>query len=303
MNVRALNTVEAPDRATDQVCGGLEPGTVLGRKGEMIVRLARDADEIHAAQALRYKVFYEEMHAQPDAAMRANRRDADAFDEICDHLLVVTHREHDGETSPILVSEGEVVGTYRLLRQDVAEDNSGFYTADEYDIGPLIEAKGDKLRFLELGRSCVLEPYRTKPVIELLWQGIWGYVQTYGIDVMLGCASLEGTNPQALALPLSYLHHNHRAPSEWRVRAVPERYVDMNLVAQDDIEEREALRALPPLIKGYMRAGAYVGDGAVIDHQFNTIDVLIMLPVSDINPRYITHFAGPQVTAVNGVSA
>ena len=145
----------------------------------------------------------------------------------------------------------------------------------------------------------MLEPYRTKPVIELLWLGIWSYLQAHQLDVMLGCASLEGTDPQALALPLSYLHYRHRAPLEWRVRALPERYVDMALLPQDQLDEREAMRALPPLIKGYIRAGAYVGDGAVIDHQFNSTDVFIVMPVTDINKRYLSHFAGQQVALVN----
>lgn len=300
MTVRALNSVETIARLNGSAGGvAIHAGEVLGRKGQMIVRLAAGKSEIEAAQALRYQIFYEEMDAQPDPQMRSNRRDADEFDAICDHLLVIATHGGSGETAPIKVEDGEVVGTYRLLRQDVAERNSGFYSADEYDIGPLLQAKGGTFSFVELGRSCVLEPYRTKPVIELLWLGIWSYLQAHQLDVMLGCASLEGTDPQALALPLSYLHYRHRAPLEWRVRALPERYVDMALLPQDQLDEREAMRALPPLIKGYIRAGAYVGDGAVIDHQFNSTDVFIVMPVTDINKRYLSHFAGQQVALVN----
>ncbi|MGI9412490.1 MAG: GNAT family N-acetyltransferase [Hyphomicrobiales bacterium] len=293
MVVRALNyTLDSsrPDGAPGE--GTIRRGTILGRKGRMLVRLAAGAREIEAAQALRYKVFYEELDARPSAEMLANRRDADEFDDICDHLLVMTPPGESGETSPIMVDDGEVVGTYRLLRQEVAQRNGGFYSADEFDIDTLLKTKGDKLRFLELGRSCVLESFRTKLVIELLWQGIWNYVQAHSVDVMLGCASLEGTDPEALALPLSFLHHVHRAPDEWRVRAVPERYVEMGLLPVEEIDEREAMRTLPPLIKGYVRAGAYIGEGAVVDHQFNTTDVLIVLPVTAISARYVSHFAG-----------
>jgi len=258
------------------------------------MRLASGAREIEAAQALRYKVFYEELDAHPTPEMSATRRDADRFDAICDHLLVVTPPGDSGEVDPIMIDDGEVVGTYRLPRQEVAQRNGGFYSADEFDIGALLDAKGNDLRFLELGRSCVLESFRTKLVIELLWQGIWNYVQAHNIDVMLGCASLEGTDPEALALPLSYLHHTYRAPEEWRVRAVPGRYVEMALLPPDEIDEREAMRALPPLIKGYVRAGCYVGEGAVVDHQFNTTDVLIVLPISAINARYLSHFSNPE---------
>lgn len=304
MTVRALKPVGTIARRNGPTVGtAIRPGEVLGRKGEMIVRLAAGRREVEAAQALRYQVFYEEMDARPDPAMRTTRRDADGFDEVCDHLLVILNHGQSGDTSPIKVADGEVIGTYRLLRQDIAERNTGFYSAHEYDIKELLEAKDGSLSFVELGRSCVLEPYRTKPVIELLWQGIWGYLQAYQLDVMIGCASLEGTNPQALALPLSYLHYNHRAPQEWRVRAVPDRYVDMQLLPESAIDEREAMRALPPLIKGYIRAGAYIGDGAVIDYQFNSTDVFIVMPVTDINERYLSHFAGQRVALVNAENA
>jgi putative hemolysin len=189
------------------------------------------------------------------------------------------------------VADGELVGTYRLLRQEVAEANGGFYTQGEFDIAPLIGAHRD-LRFLELGRSCVLRPFRTKPVVELLWQGIWNYVRSHDMHVMLGCASLDGTEPEAHALALSFLAQA-APPPEWNVRAVPGRRVEMKRIPATEIDPRRALKDLPPLIKGYLRLGCYIGDGAVIDHQFNTIDVLIILPVSAINARYFAHFGQP----------
>ncbi len=191
-----------------------------------------------------------------------------------------------------MLDDGELIGTYRLLRQEVAEANGGFYTQGEFDIAPVIAAHPD-LRFLELGRSCVLKPYRTKPVVELLWQGIWNYVRAHDLHVMIGCASLEGTDPQDHATSLSFLSYNATAPAEWQVRALPERFVEMKRMPQEMIEPRQALRQLPPLVKGYLRLGCYIGEGAVIDKQFNTIDVLIILPVSSINERYFSHFGQP----------
>jgi putative hemolysin len=185
-----------------------------------------------------------------------------------------------------------LVGTYRLLRQAVAIANGGFYTASEFDIAPLI-ARKPSLQFLELGRSCVLKPYRTKPVVELLWQGIWNYVRLHDLDVMLGCASLEGTDPDAHAMPLSFMAQNCAAPDDWKVTALPSRYVEMNRLPREQVDAKSAMKALPPLIKGYLRLGCYIGDGAVVDEQFNTIDVLIVLPVSAIEPRYFAHFGGP----------
>lgn len=262
-------------------------GETLGRIGSLEVRMARNLKEIKKAQRLRYEVFYEEMSAIADPTTIATRRDADPFDAYCDHILVVDHasmkRNKLGRLKP------QIVGTYRLLRQEVADRHGGFYTSGEYDIQKLIDANPGK-RFMELGRSCVLKPYRNKKTVELLWHGIWAYVLRHKIDVMLGCASIEGTDPDQLASQLSFLHHNARAPEEWRVRAVADRYVEMNRLPAEEIKSKEALRALPPLVKGYLRLGAFIGDGAVIDHQFGTTDVLIIMPVSELNTRYVNYY-------------
>lgn len=253
----------------------------LGRLGSLEVRLARSAAEIREAQRLRYRVFYEEGAAVAGAKTKLLRRDTDAFDSICDHLLVIDHDRPRGTSL--------VVGTYRLLRQSVAERHRGFYTAAEFDIGRLL-AQHPSLNFLELGRSCVLAPYRNKRTVELLWHGCWSYVLRNRLDVMTGCASLEGTDPDALTLQLSFLHHFARAPEDWRTQALPHRRVEMDRMPKDAIDPRAALRLLPPLIKGYLRLGAWIGDGAAIDPQFGTTDVLIILPVFALNPRYVEHF-------------
>ncbi len=229
------------------------------------------------------------MSAKPDQAAVASGADADRFDALCDHLVVV--REGKASTpDPVMLGDGELVGTYRLLRQDVAERNGGFYTADEFDIAPLLASHGD-LCFLELGRSCVLKPYRTKPVLELLWQGIWNYARAHDVDVMFGCASLEGPDPDSHAKALSFLAGYRATPPEWQVKALPHRYVEMKRRSRFDAKAE--MRSLPPLIKGYLRVGSYVGEGAVIDRQFNSVDILIILPVSAIDKRYFAHFGQP----------
>lgn len=259
---------------------------VLGRIGSLEVRLATTKYEIRQAQRLRYRVFYNEMSAVPNAACRLVRRDMDAYDAICDHLLVL---DHDVSGKAFRKAKPKVVGTYRLLRQEVADRALGFYTASEFNVQPIIDAN-PQLRFLELGRSCVLKPYRNKRTVELLWHGIWAYVQQNCIDVMFGCASLEGVDPAVMALPLSFLHHFARSPDEWNAKALPDRYVAMDILDKDSIDAKAALHSLPPLIKGYLRLGGTIGEGAVIDRQFGTIDVLVMLPVKAINPRYAGHF-------------
>src|SRR4051812_3835162 len=275
--LRAYGGLRVPDRSP------VRTADTLGRLGSLEVRLARCAADVRRAQQLRFDVFYREMSALPDAAALLARRDIDPYDAVCDHLLVVDH------AAPGRGGRPAVVGTYRLLRQDMAERHAGFYSAGEFDIAALLRRHRDQ-KFLELGRSCVLPPYRNERTVELLWHGIWSYVLQHRLDVMIGCASLEGTDPDRLAAPLSFLHHFARAPEAWRASALPRHYVEMNRMGKPAIDRKAALRALPPLIKGYLRLGATIGDGAVVDRQFGTTDVLIVLPVCAISARYIGHF-------------
>jgi putative hemolysin len=262
---------------------------IFATKSGLVARLASDLAEVEAAQRLRHRIFVEADSA--NAPSTSTDLDRDEFDAFCDHLLVVQTGRSGGKDD-LALADGELVGTYRLIRQDVAETRQGFYTSGEFDIRPLLTRKRD-LSFLELGRSCVRADFRDQPVAELLWQGIWNYVRRHRIDVMIGCASFDGTDPDAHAEALTYLAHKACAPEDWRVRALPERYVEMKRRPLAEIDQRQAMRALPPLIKGYVRLGCHVGEGAVIDHEFNTTDVLIVLPVSAINPRYFNYFGAP----------
>jgi len=247
--------------------------------GPFQVRLAESALDIDAAQALRYRIFYEMMGARPLPGMEQRRRDSDGFDQICDHLLVLDHSRGSGA--------GAVVGTYRLIRREAALLHGTFYSAAEYDVAPLVAYPGE---VLELGRSCVDPRYRSRPVMQLLWGGIAAYVFHHEIALMFGCASLPGTDPDALAGPLSYLYHHHLAPPALRVRARPERYVEMRRLDPATFDPPKTLAALPPLIKGYLRLGGFVGDGAVIDAQFNTTDVFIVVKTDLIAEKYSRHY-------------
>jgi L-ornithine Nalpha-acyltransferase len=261
------------------------PAATLGWLGPLEVRLAQNAADVRLAQKLRYRVFYKEGSAVANATTLFARRDADAFDPICDHLLVIDHANSEARRQ----RSTAVVGTYRLLRQDVAERHGGFYSASEFDIDSLVRRHRGQ-RFLEVGRSCVLADYRNKRTLELLWHGIAAYVTQQRVDVLIGCASLDGTDPDRLALPLSYLHHFARAPKAWSAEALPERRVEMNRMPKEAIDPKAALRALPPLIKGYLRLGAHIGSSAAIDPQFRTTDVLIVLPLATMAARYAAHF-------------
>lgn len=268
--------------------GGGMPDS-LGRIGTLEVRLARTTKDIRRAQRLRFKVFFNEMSATPNARAFVSRRDIDPFDRICDHLLVI---DHAGKVNRFGKLKPKVVGTYRLLRSDIAAINgTDFYTAGEYDLTALMKANAG-LRMLELGRSCVLQPYRSKRVVDLLWQGLLQYIRHHRIEVMFGCASFEGTDPAEHRLALAFLHHHAQAPATLAARALPWRYTEMNLLDKEAIDFKGAMKALPPLIKGYLRLGATFGEGAVIDRQFGTTDVFVTIRVKDIDPRYIAHYGG-----------
>ena len=224
------------------------------RLGSLEVRLARTAEDIDNAQALRYQVFYQEMGAKPTAEMEKLERDFDSHDSFCDHLLLLDHARKD---------KNSVIGTYRLIRRSAAEKCGGFYSSMEYDVSRLIAYPGE---ILELGRSCIDPEYRTGAVMQLLWRGLGMYIAQHNIALMFGCASLPGTNPEALKIPLSYLYHHHLAPPALRTKALPERYVDMKMLPREafdpntafdelKLDPRSGSNSLPPLIKGYIRVG------------------------------------------------
>ena len=228
---------------------------------------ADDPLEIEAAQALRYRVFYDELRRHPLRRCCATGAISTASTTSPTIFLYSTGLWADGPEA--------VVGTYSLIRRDAAARKGGFYTASEYDIRTLETYPGE---ILELGRSCVAAEYRNRPTMQLLWRGIAAYVFHYDIALMFGCANLPGNDIDTIAPQLSYLAQHHAAPSlHVSVRALPSLYVDMNVLPADAIKPKEALMTLPPLIKGYLRLGGCVGDGAVIDRQFNTTDVCMIV--------------------------
>jgi putative hemolysin len=245
------------------------------RFNDFEVRLAETPSEIERSQALRYRVFYEELSAAPTADMRAKRLDFDDFDGICDHLLVVDLAHSNGLP--------KVVGTYRLLRRSVAMQHEGFYSEREYDLSVLMSVPGE---IVELGRSCVDPDYRSRGVMQMLWRGLAAYVREHDIHLMFGCASFPGTDPRDRESQLAYLHHFHLAPRTLRPRALAHHYVHMDLLPPSGIDAQAALSEMPPLIKGYLRVGGFVGDGAVVDHQFNTTDVCVIVKTDQLTQKY-----------------
>ena len=232
--------------------------------------LADTPDLRQAAQSLRYDVFVTELGADGPNVDHARRLEGDAFDDICDHLLLV-----DGQS-------GCVAGAYRLIRPEHVADTGTYYSAAEFDLGPL-QSSGKRL--LELGRSCLRPEYRGGTAMYHLWNALAAYVAEHRIEILFGVASFHGTDPEALAAPLSLLHHRHRAPDAICPKARAPHAASMNRMPEAQIDRLKATRDIPALIKGYLRLGGQVGEGAWIDHAFNTTDVCLVLDTGALNTR------------------
>lgn len=246
--------------------------------GQLTVRLAENKAEVTAAQRLRYRIFCEEMGGKGNAEVQAQKRDFDQYDDVCHHLLVI-----DNERA----GDDKVVGTYRLLMRDNMRKVGKFYTETEYDLSKVKTYAGE---VLELGRSCVEKQYRTRPVIQLLWHGIGTFMSEKDIKLLFGCASFHGVDLEEHKHALAYLYHYHLAPENIRPRALPEYYVDMNMIPKEAVVPRAAISVLPPLIKGYLRLNSTIGDGAVRDYAYNTTDVSIVLQTDLVKDRYMQRY-------------
>lgn len=251
------------------------------------VRLATSPQDVTAAQRLRYQVFVAELGGDGPLVDHAAGLERDAFDPFFDHLVLVDRRI-DPETL------SHVIGAYRVLPCDRREAAGRFYSEGEYDLGPLL-ASGRRL--LELGRSCVHAEHRGGTAMFHLWNGLADYVLNREIEILFGVASFHGTDADALAEPLSYLHHHHLAPPQMRVRALPPHRQEMDLIPRDRLDRKAAMAATPALIKAYLRLGGFVGDGAWIDHEFNTTDVCLVMDTGQMSARHRDFYVRKQAAA------
>jgi putative hemolysin len=266
---------------------GRAPQT-LACAGALEARLATTRAEIHRAQRLRYRVFFEEGGAIPAPAARLARRDLCRFDPVCDHLIVVDHATKGRGGAP------KVVGVYRLLRQDVADSNFGFYSAGEFDVEALIRRR-PHTRFLELGRACIAPTHRGRRVLELLWRGVWAYARHHRIDALIGCVSLPGVDARAHAASAATLAIG--GDPAWRVAPRPELAVQVGEAPLRPADLRSLSRVLPPLAKGYWRLGATFSPQPVVDRVFGTTDLFVALPLADVEERYLDYFGVEAVAA------
>ncbi|WP_299741553.1 GNAT family N-acyltransferase [uncultured Tateyamaria sp.] len=242
----------------------------LTKDPEFRVSLVDDPADLRAAQALRYDVFVRELGGGGAMVDHHAGLERDRFDPFFDHLVLYDD------------AVGQVVAVYRMLRAEQAEAAGQFYSEDEYDLAPL-RATGRRL--LELGRSCVHKDYRGGAALYHLWNGLAAYVAEHQIGIMFGVASFHGTDPRAIAQPLSLLHHRHLAPEPLRVTARAPHAASMDLIPEDQIDRRAAMVDMPALIKAYLRLGGVVGEGAYVDHAFNTTDVCLIMDTAAMSDR------------------
>ncbi|MFZ1467514.1 MAG: GNAT family N-acyltransferase [Paracoccaceae bacterium] len=240
------------------------------------LRLATGTPDIAGAQRLRYRVFVQELGADGPMVDHAARLERDAFDAITDHLILI-----DNSVDP--ASGDHVVGAYRLLPSDRLAPGQRFYSEDEYDLTPL-RASGRRL--LELGRSCIHPDHRGGTGMFHLWNGLADYVLDRGIEVLFGVASFHGTDVASLAQPLSWLAHHHLAPTDMRVTARPPHRAEMCRIPVEALDRRAAMLLMPALIKAYLRLGGFVGDGAWVDHAFNTTDVCLVMDTGRMSAKH-----------------
>lgn len=270
---------------TNKIHMGNMQEPICVKSGDIEVRLAANSQEIAAGQRLRYQVFFEEMGAKPSDEVKEQARDFDDFDKVCDHLLAFDNSKS---------GDDKVVATYRLLREENVEKKEDFYSSSEFDLDNLYcdhfrSLMGDR-QLLELGRSCVKYEYRSNAVMQLMWRFIARYVDRHKIAYLFGCASMPGTDQEEFKLPFSHLYHKYKTPEDYNIPAMPCLAQKMNYFSADNYDKKQALRSLAPIIKGYLRLGCYIGDGAVIDEQFDCTDVFILLPIDRLESRYLSLF-------------
>ncbi len=246
------------------------------------VRLAKNDADIRAAQQLRYRVFVEEMGADVSPEDHAEKIEQDRFDPYFDHLLLI-----DKSIEPDAFGN-HVVGVYRLMRDAAARNGVGFYGAGEYDLSKL---ETSPRKCVELGRSCIAKEHRGGVGIHLLWDGLGDYVISNNIEIMFGVASFHGADIAPLKNALAYLHHSYLAPDDLRVKVLEKHYISLNQMPVEQIDRKLALREIPSLIKAYLRLGGFVGDGAFVDHEFNTVDVCLIMDTKRMVTKYRDFYA------------
>ena len=240
------------------------------------VKIAQSNFEIKKAQHLRYQIFFKNKKDINKPINNLLKRDFDFYDKISDHIIIIDNNINNNEN---------VVGTYRLLRGNFAKICKGFYTEQEFDISNLKKHFSNS-NMLELGRSCVHPDYRSGIILKLLWQGISNYINDYKIKILFGCASFHGTDPKKFRNEFNLLRKNFCLSDDFNVKSLQKNSIHF----QKLYDEKMVFKKLPPLIKGYLRAGGMMSKDYFIDKEFNTIDFCVVVFTDQIVNRYKNKF-------------
>ena len=240
------------------------------------VKIAQSNFEIKKAQHLRYQIFFKNNKDINKPINNLFKRDFDFYDKISDHIIIIDNNINNNEN---------VVGTYRLLRGNFAKIYKGFYTEQEFDITNLKKHFSNS-NMLELGRSCVHADYRSGIILKLLWQGISNYINDYKIKILFGCASFHGTDPKKFRNEFNLLRKNFCLNDDFNVKSLQKNPIHFQTLQ----DEKIVFKNLPPLIKGYLRAGGMMSKDYFIDKEFNTIDFCVVVFTDQIIDRYKNKF-------------
>lgn len=250
------------------------------KAGRYQVRFAANEIEIQAAQALRYRVFYEEKHGRPNAEMLANKRDIDEWDESGFHIIVL---DCDAEQQPA------VVGTVRLFPKTCLKQGQHFYTEETFNLDRLHDHYENSV---ELSRFVIDPAGRGGAILMLIWKYGMNFFLSNHIQVAFGCASFSGADVSKHQSILNYLYEHHLAPEHLRPIPKVDDYVDLEALFKPNAEWDEAQKSIPTLLRGYIKLGAKISDAAIIDPAFNTVYVSIYVEIDNmrqLNPNLVSH--------------
>ena len=275
MNVAPVSSESHQFSFLDQLI--IPPETKAGRYS---VRFAQTDAEVHAAQALRYRVFYEEKKGRPTDLMRLEQRDMDEWDEAGFHVIVLDHKAKE---------QPAVVGTLRLFFNECLKPNQQFYTEGAFNLDSLHNYYG---RSLELSRFVVDPKGRGGAILMLIWKYAMSFLQDNRIEVMFGCASFSGTDYHKHLPILNYLYEHHLAPESLMPKPKVDDYIDLIQLFESDVEWAQAQKSVPTLLRGYIKLGAKISNAAIVDPAFNTVYVAIYVETKNMlkqNPNLVTH--------------
>ena len=245
------------------------------------IRFTQNKNELIESQKLRHKVFIEEMGGSKKNLSVVSNLESDKFDEFCRHLIIIDHKNSKQ------LPNGKIIAVTRLMLTKDSKNGIGFYSSQEFNLNPITSTNKE---CLEIGRTCIDHEYRNTLILHYLWIELGSFCSKRGVEILFGVASFSGNNIKKIEMALSHIHNDYLAPPKIRPMALEHGYIKMSIIPKDEINKSNALKQMPSLLKSYLRLGAKVGEGAFVDKEMNTIDILIMIDVSNMTNKYKMYY-------------